>query len=102
MPLDDYIERLRMVSGEGPRATEFALIQSQRGKTRKKFLDELKQAQARAIQFQAQADKINMVPVPVAGGGRSNTGAGNGRVPSGFGGKLGMYPLKGNFRMSSD
>ena len=90
MALSDYIERLRAIDAQGPRASDFALITSQRSKTRKQFLDELKQAQARAVQFQAYADQ-NGAPNP---GGYLG---GNGK----FGGKFAMYPLKGDLRVTS-
>lgn len=91
MALSDYIERLRQVGEQGPRATDFSTIQVQRGRTRQKFLDELKQAQARAIQFQAQAAKRNLVPV---------YGDDNGSLGS-FSGRLSNYPLKGKLRVTS-
>lgn len=91
MALDDYIERLRQVSESGPRATDFNTIQLQRSRTRQKFLDELKLAQQRAIQFQAQAAQRRQVPVDGNGGG-------GGQV---FGGILSNYPLKGDLRVTS-
>lgn len=99
MALSDYIERLRQISEEGPRATDFTTIQTQRGRTRQQFLQELKNAEARAIQFQAQADKINMVGRRTGGGiSPSNGGGGGGGT---FSGRLSMYPLKGKLRVSS-
>lgn len=92
MALSDYIERLRQVAPEGPRATDFATIQSQRGRTRQQFLEELKLAQQRAIQFEAEAAKRNVVGIPGTSGG------GGGGVYNG--GSL-MYPLKGNYRTTS-
>lgn len=96
MPQSDYIERLRQIGGAGPRATDFALITSQRKKTRASFMEELKQAQARAIQFEAMAAKREMLPV--AGGGDYSSGGGGG---GSFSGRLSMYPLKGKLRVTS-
>lgn len=90
MGLSDYLERLSQISGEGPRATDFALLQSQRGKTRKKFLDQLQQAQARNVQFSAYADQDG---APNPGGYLG----GNGK----FGGHFANYPLKGDLRVTS-
>ncbi len=90
MGLSDYLERLSQISGEGPRATDFALLQSQRGKTRKKFLDQLQQAQARNVQFNAYADPDG---APNPGGYLGGNGKFNGRFAN--------YPLKGDLRVTS-
>lgn len=94
MALSDYIERLRQIGGEGPRATDFTTIQSQRGRSRAQFLQELKNAEARAIQFEAVAAKRKQVALP-SGGNGSNSGG----MLSGSGSYL--YPLKGNLRVTS-
>jgi murein DD-endopeptidase MepM/ murein hydrolase activator NlpD len=91
MALSDYIERLQQISGEGPRATDFVLLNSQRNKTRRSFLDELKQAQARNIRFNAVADQDMGQP------GANGYIGGNGK----FNGYFSMYPLKGKLRVSS-
>ncbi len=90
MGLSDYLERLSQISVEGPRATDFALLQSQRGKTRKKFLDQLQQAQARNVQFNAYADQDG---APNPGGYLGGNGKFNGRFAN--------YPLKGDLRVTS-
>src|SRR6266542_2488557 len=87
MGLSDYLERLSQISVEGPRATDFAMLQSQRVKTRKKFLDQLQQAQARNVQFNAYADQDG---APNPGGYLGGNGKFNGRFAN--------YPLKGDLR----
>lgn len=91
MALSDALERLQGISGEGPRATDFAMLTQQRGKTRQKLLEQLRLAEQRKIQFQGSADQGDGVPNP---GGYLG---GNGK----FNGKFAMYPLKGNLRVTS-
>lgn len=89
MALSDYLERLQQISGEGPRATDFALLGSQRKKTRANFMEQLRQAEARNVRFNAYADQ-----------GFGNPGGylgGNGK----FNGHFANYPLKGNLRVTS-
>lgn len=89
MALSDYIERLRQVSGEGPRVTDFVRLQSERNKARQSTLEELRRAQQRNVNFEGVADQ-------------SSGGVQSGNPGGSFNGRLSMYPLKGDFRMSSD
>lgn len=87
MALSDYIERLNQISGVGPRATDYTILANQRNKAKADMLEQLKQAQARSVNFNAVADQ---------GDGSS------GGVQSGnFGGHLSMYPLHGDLRVTS-
>lgn len=87
MALSDYIERLNQISGVGPRATDYTILASQRNKAKQDMLQQLKQAEARAVNFNPVADQYES----------------SGGVQSGnFNGRLSMYPLKGQHRISSD
>lgn len=89
MALSDYIERLNQISGVGPRATDYTILANQRNKAKADMLQQLKQAEARAVQFN-----------PVADQGEDQQSSGG--VQSGnFSGRLSMYPLKGDLRVTS-
>jgi Membrane proteins related to metalloendopeptidases len=88
MALSDYLERLQQIAPEGPRATDFAMLTSQRAKTRANMMEQLKQAQARNVQFNAYASQ---------GAG----GSGQNANPGQFQGYLNMFPLKGQLRVTS-
>lgn len=90
MALSDYLERMQAINAEGPRATDFAMLTSQRGKTRANMLEQLRQAQARKVQFNAQADQ-----------GMQNSGMPTVGNSGPFNGHFNMYPLKGNLRVTS-
>lgn len=92
MPRDDYLQRLSDISGEGSRATDFFLMKSQRARNQSALIKQLQEQAARQIQFNAYADQGSVVPNP---GGYLG---GNGK----FGGKFANYPLKGNYRISSN
>lgn len=89
MALSDYIERLNQISGVGPRATDYTILANQRNKAKADMLQQLKQAQSRAVDFNAVADQ------------NQNDGA-SGGFQGTFGGRLSNYPLKGNLRVTSD
>jgi murein DD-endopeptidase MepM/ murein hydrolase activator NlpD len=88
MALSDYIERMQQISGVGPRATDYTILENQRAKAKADMLQQLKQAQARAVQFNPVADQGE---AQSSGGDQTGT----------FGGRLSMYPLKGNLRVTS-
>lgn len=92
MPLNEYLQRLQEVSGEGSRATDFFLMKSKRARDQATIIKRLQDEAARQIQFNAYADQgfqpgANQQGSPVAGGK--------------FSGKLAMYPIKGNLRVTS-
>ena len=89
MALDDYYERLGLITGEGTRATDFTVMKSQREKAKRDFIANLKLQQQRNLQFNAFAPP-----------GQTDQQTG---FPQGsFSGKLSMYPLKGKYRISSN
>lgn len=88
MPLSDFVQRLHSISGEGSRETDFRLMQSQRSKSMKQALDQIRQQAQRNMQFNAYA-------IPGQETGEQNpTQSGQ---TSGF-----MYPLKGKLNISSN
>lgn len=98
MALSDYLERLGTISQEGTRASDYAVLRGQRSRTKRDFLDALKLQQQRAIQFAVsippqdyQKQRASAIGLPVAGNFQ-----GSGRQ------KFSQYPLKGDFRVSSD
>lgn len=86
MARSDYTERLNQISQVGPRATDYTILASQRAKAKEQMLQQLRQAQARAIDFNAVADED---------GDSGGVQSGN------FSGRLSMYPLKGGLRVTS-
>jgi murein DD-endopeptidase MepM/ murein hydrolase activator NlpD len=93
MPLNDYLQFLQDISGEGSRATDFKVMSSQRAKNQNKLIQQLQQQAARQIQFNAYADPGN----PQFQGGQQGSPVAGGK----FSGKLAMYPLKGKLRVTS-
>lgn len=91
MALSDYFERLANITGEGTRATDFTQMKLQRERAMADFVKDIELQKKRLVQFNAFAPPSQQQPMqngaPVAGN---------------FSGKLGMYPLKGNYRISSD
>jgi murein DD-endopeptidase MepM/ murein hydrolase activator NlpD len=90
MALNDYFERLANISGEGARATDFTVMKLQREKAMQDFVKNIELQKQRNLQFNAYAPPGQQVA------GVSNQPGGN------FNGKLGMYPLKGDYRISSN
>lgn len=87
MALDDFYERLGLITNEGTRGSDFAIQKSQRTKAKRDFLQQLELEKQRAVQFNAFA--------PPGMQGQS----GGGGAPS-YGGNF-MYPLKGKLRVTS-
>lgn len=85
MPLNDFLQRLQNISGEGSRETDFRLMQSQRSKSMKQALDSIRQQAARNVQFNAYA----IPDEQASSGGPTN--------PSGSY----MYPLHGKLNVTS-
>jgi murein DD-endopeptidase MepM/ murein hydrolase activator NlpD len=90
--LSDYIERLANIAGEGTRETDFRVMTSQRAKAKQDFIKNLQLQKQRNLEFAAFAPPgSNQQQSPVAG-----------LPPGKFSGKLSMYPLKGDYRISSN
>lgn len=88
MALNDYFERLANISGEGTRATDFAVMKLQREKAMADFVKNINLQKQRNLQFSAFAPP-------------SQNNGQNGPSPT-FNGQLSMYPLKGSPRVSSN
>ena len=88
MALDDFYERLGLITNEGTRGSDFAIQKSQRSKAKRDFLQQLELEKQRAVQFNAFAPP-----------GMSGNGGGGGGAPS-YGGKF-QYPLHGDLRVTS-
>jgi len=91
MALNDYFERLANIAGEGSRATDFTLMKSQREKAMADFVKNIEMQKQRNVQFNAYAPP-----------GQTDQQTGFPSGTSKFSGKLGMYPLKGDYRISSN
>ena len=91
MALNDFLERLQNISGEGSRETDFQAMRQQRTRNFNKMLQQIRDQAARNVEFTASADPSSGVPNP---GGYLG---GNGK----FGGKFANYPLRGKLRVTS-
>jgi len=95
MPLsNDYFGRLAFIGAEGPRETEYQTMRTQRAKVRADFLQQLRDQQARMVNFAATIPPQDYQR-PGQPGAYGQYG-----LPSGFSG-LSMYPLKGSLRVTS-
>lgn len=91
MALNDYFERLANISGEGTRATDFDVMKLQRQKAMSDFVRNIELQKQRNLQFNAYAPPDQQNGYPTTGiMGRDK-----------FGGRLAMYPLKGDLRVTS-
>lgn len=90
MALADYLERLKDITGEGTRQSDFQVMRGQREKAKRDFLAQLELQKQRMLQFTPVAQQNNAVnPGGYLGG--------NGQ----FGGKFANYPLQGKLRVTS-
>lgn len=98
MALNDFLQRLQGISGEGSRETDFQLMKNQRSKGFTNALQQIRLQAQRNMQFNGTVTGGNIV----GGGGTSGGGSSGGPIDgSQFGGKLSMYPLKGQLRVTS-
>ena len=95
MPLNEYLQRLQEISGEGKRSSDFVLMTSKRARDQAAIIKKLQEDAARQIQFNAYADQ-DFQP------GANQQQQQDASVANGkFGGKLAMYPIKGDLRVTS-
>lgn len=89
MALADYLERLKDITGEGTRQSDFQVMRGQRDKAKRDFLAQLELQKQRMLQFTPVAQNNAMNPGGYLGG--------NGQ----FSGKFANYPLQGKLRVTS-
>jgi len=96
MALNDFLQRLQGISGEGSRETDFQLMKNQRGKSFNAALNQIRLQAQRNMQFNGTISGGNIV----GGGNKSSGGVIDG---SQFGGSNNafQYPLHGKLRVSS-
>lgn len=94
MALNDFLQRLQGISGEGVRETDFQTMRNARSKDFAKALDQIRLQAQRNMQFNGQVVGPPIGTTPTNPGGYLG---GNGK----FGGKFANYPLKGNLRVTS-
>lgn len=92
MALNDFLQRLAGISGEGSRETDYQLMRSQRSKNFTKALEQIRLQAQRNMQFNGT---VTGGPDPNNPGGYLG---GNGK----YNGKFAMYPLKGDLRVTSE
>jgi murein DD-endopeptidase MepM/ murein hydrolase activator NlpD len=96
MPLNDFIERLQGITGEGTRETDFRLMQSQRAKQYQRALQGIRDQAARNVQFNAYAVPGQSSSIGGVQRSRGSSGGDISNPSSSY-----MYPLKGNLRVTS-
>lgn len=95
MALSDYFERLQTIAQEGTRASDYAALRGQRARTRRDFMNALELEKKKAFEFAVSIPRQNYQNQRVSVTGDPNF-QGSGRT------KFSNYPLKGDYRVSSD
>lgn len=97
MALNDFLQRIQRISGEGSRETDFQLMKSQRAKGFNNALNEIRLQAQRNMQFNGNVTGGNLVYNGSKSGGPIDGSQFNGSKPGSF-----VYPLHGNLRVTSD
>lgn len=90
MALSDYLERLALISGEGPRETSYRAMRADRARQTAQFMQDLEDQKRRMFQF-----SVSIPPQDY-----QKYGGGNATFP-GSQSMLSFYPLHGKLRVTS-